>query len=161
MNPSDEFLQFVTDNLKKIFFPEEWLELDMKVSKTELFALLYLSRKENTTMTELAATMGLPMSTATGLMDRLVRQQYVRRGRSEEDRRIVVLVLTEAGQELVDNFKKVMSEYFAMIMDDLTVEEHQLLMRIALKVFRKLKQRKESEEEQVVQETGIKRIEIE
>lgn len=161
MSASDEFLQFITDNLKNLFFPEEWIELDLKLSKTELFSLLYLSRKEQTTMTELADAIGVPMSTATGLVDRLVRQRYVKRDRREEDRRIVVLVLTEEGQTLIDNFKQVISEYLSFIIDDLSAEEQKFLLRIILKVFKKLQHRKETNQDEEVEHTKIKRIKIE
>ena len=143
MIKTNEFLDMITDNLKKFLFPEEWLAIDLKLSKTELFALLYLTRKEQTTMSELADTIGVPMSTATGLVDRLVRKSYVQRVRSEEDRRIVMLALTEKGERLVDEFKDIMSRYMSRIMEGLTKEEQQQLMAIALKVFRNLQEQKE------------------
>ena len=143
MIKTNEFLDMITDNLKKFLFPEEWLAIDLKLSKTELFALLYLTRKEQTTMSELADTIGVPLSTATGLVDRLVRKSYVQRVRSEEDRRIVMLALTEKGERLVDEFKDIMSRYMSRIMEGLTKEEQQQLMAIALKVFRNLQEQKE------------------
>ena len=143
MIKTNEFLDMITDNLKKFLFPEEWLAIDLKLSKTELFALLYLTRKEQTTMSELADTIGVPLSTATGLVDRLVRKAYVQRVRSEEDRRIVMLALTEKGERLVDEFKDIMSRYMSRIMEGLTKEEQQQLMAIALKVFRNLQEQKE------------------
>ena len=34
----NEISDMLFENLKKVFFPEEWLRLDMKFSKSEIFA---------------------------------------------------------------------------------------------------------------------------
>jgi DNA-binding MarR family transcriptional regulator len=160
MNHSDEFLNVILDNIKKLFFPEEWLELDLKLSKTELFMMLLLARREQTTMTELSDVMGVPMSTATGLADRLVRKHYVKRERSESDRRTVALVLTETGEKLILEFRQVMAQYFSMVMDGLTLEEQQYLIRIAMKIFQNLQARKTEAAAESTEKNKMKRIQI-
>ncbi len=161
MNHADEFLNVILDNMKKVFFPEEWLELDLKLSKTELFTMLLLTRKEQTTMTELSEIMGVPMSTATGLADRLVRKKYVKRERSESDRRTVGLVLTEEGAALVLEFRQIMAHYLSMVMDDLTEEEQQYLIQISVKIFRNLQARKMEAATESTEKNQVKRIQIE
>ena len=160
MNHADEFLNVILDNMKKLFFPEEWLELDLKLSKTEMFMLLLLSRKEQTTMTELSEAIGVPMSTATGLADRLVRKHYIKRERSESDRRMVGLVLTEEGKALVLEFRQVMSHYLSMVMEDLTLEEQKYLIRIAMKIFQNLQARKTEATAENTEKNKMKRIQI-
>ena len=135
---SDTILDLISDNLNKLFFPEEWLALDMKFSKAELFLLLLLVRRQECTMSELAEGIHVPMSTATGMADRLVRRGYVNRERSEDDRRIVVLRLSEKGLEAAAQFKVVLSRYIALVAEDLTTEEQQALVSIVMKTLRKL-----------------------
>ena len=136
MIATNDFLELITNNFKKLFFPEEWLDLDMKFSKSELFTILQLDRREEITMTELAETIGAPMSTATGIVDRLVRNQYLKRERSEEDRRVVVLKLTEKGISLSTELKELITQYTSMVLEDLTDEEQKFLMQIILKIFK-------------------------
>jgi DNA-binding MarR family transcriptional regulator len=46
-----------------------------------------------------------PVPDITRLVDKLVEQKLVRRMRTEEDRRVVLLTLTERGQKLVDRLR--------------------------------------------------------
>lgn len=134
----DDFMDLILNNLKKVFFPEEWLALDMKFSKTELFAMLLLDKRKEITMTELAETIHVPMSTATGMIDRLARNSYVKRERTDEDRRVVVLCLTGKGVQVTTEFKTIISRYVSIVTDDLTEQEQQFLISIILKAVKKL-----------------------
>ena len=40
----------------------------MKLSKTEIFSILYLDKRKEITMTELVEYINVPMSTATGIV---------------------------------------------------------------------------------------------
>src|SRR5262245_56572220 len=51
-------------------------------------------------MSAIAGAIRLSMSTLTGLIDRLCEKKLVKRDRSNEDRRIVQVELTEEGREL-------------------------------------------------------------
>jgi DNA-binding MarR family transcriptional regulator len=134
----DNIIDLFIDNIKKLFFPEEWIKLDLKFSKSEIFTMLFLDKKREVTMTELVEYINSPMSTATGIVDRLVRNGYVRRDRSETDRRIVVLTLTEEGSQLIGNLKSLISEYVNMVLEELTEEEKQFMFGIVLKILNKL-----------------------
>ena len=134
----DDIVDLLIDNIKKFFFPNEWINLDLKFSKTEIFTMLLLDRNKEVTMTELVEYINSPMSTATGIVDRLVKSGYINRDRGETDRRIVVLHLTEAGSSLVKDFKNLISKYLKIILDDLTEDEKQFLLNIVLKIMNKL-----------------------
>jgi len=157
----DNIIDIFIDNLKKLFFPEEWIELDMKFSKTEIFSILYLDKRKEITMTELVEYINVPMSTATGIVDRLVKKGYIARERSETDRRIVVLRLTEEGSRLIENLKDLIYKYLDMILADLTDEEKQFLARIALKIVHNLENRLEPKKAETQNKTQVKKIDIE
>jgi DNA-binding MarR family transcriptional regulator len=55
-------------------------------------------------MGELGATLGLEKSSLTGLVDRAVRRELVRREPDPDDRRAVRVVLTTEGRELAEDF---------------------------------------------------------
>lgn len=156
----ENMLDLFLDNVKKLFFPEEWLELDLKFSKYELFTILLLNRRQETTMTELVEYINSPMSTATGIVDRLVKSGYVKRERSETDRRIVILSLTEEGTQLVQKLKDLISKYLNLVLEDLTEEEKKFMTGIAFKVMNKLQQSMTAPASMEYEE-HIKKIDIE
>jgi DNA-binding MarR family transcriptional regulator len=156
----NDLSEFLFENIKKVFFPEEWLDIDLKFSKSELFAMLIIDKRKEITMTELAEYIHSPMSTATGIIDRLVKGGYIRRDRSESDRRIVVLHLDEKGNNMITELKNVMSKYSNAIIEDLTQDEKQFLTEIIFKVVNRLKTKftDVSKEKEI---GSIKKIEIE
>ncbi|OGO79144.1 MAG: hypothetical protein A2Y23_06230 [Clostridiales bacterium GWB2_37_7] len=157
----DHIVDLLIDNIKKLFFPEEWIELDMKFSKFELFTMLFLDKRKEITMTELVEYINSPMSTATGIADRLVKNGYIIRERSETDRRIVILRLSEEGSQWVKKLKDMISGYLSMVLNDLTEEEKQFMTAIVFKVMNKLQEKliKPSPGEQ--NKKDIRKIEIE
>ena len=157
----DNIVNLVIENIKKLFFPEEWIELDLKFSKSELFSMLYIDKRKEVTMSELVEYINTPMSTATGIIDRLVKNGYVKRERSETDRRIVVLRLTEEGLRFIKELKDMIYEYLGMAIKDLTEEEKQFMARIVLKILNNLQNRADSKTHDGQKEDAIKAIDIE
>lgn len=154
----EEFIDILTDNIKNLLF-QDWINLDLKFSKSEIFAMLFIEKRKEITMSELAEYINAPMSTATGIADRLVKNHYLRRERSEKDRRIVVLKLTDKGSQIVIDFKSVISKYFNIILDNLSEDEKRCLSKIVFKIIDNLQSRSVPEEDQIKSE--IKNIEIE
>ena len=157
----NEISDMLFENLKKVFFPEEWLRLDMKFSKSEIFAMLLIDRRKEITMTELAEYIHSPMSTATGIIDRLVKSGYIKRDRSEQDRRIVVLGLGEKGFQEITKLKKLISVYLGKVAEGLTQEEIQVLTRIISKVIHILNTEFTDELPKTPDEKTVRKIEIE
>jgi DNA-binding MarR family transcriptional regulator len=157
----DDIMGLFIENIKKLFFPEDWIEFDLKFSKSELFSMLFLDKRKEITMTELVDYINTPMSTATGIVDRLVKHGYIKRDRSETDRRVVVLSLTEEGAQLIKKLKELIQGYINLIFDDLTEEEKQFLTRIILKVMKNLQDKLNTQTTDNQDENKIKKIEIE
>lgn len=157
----DNIMDLFIENLRKVFFPEEWVELDMKFSKSEIFSILFLDKWKEVTMTDLVEYINVPMSTATGIIDRLVRKGYIERRRSETDRRIVVLRLTEEGLCLVKSLKELIYKYLDMLLKDLTEEEKQFAAHIAMKLIKNLQSGLTSDTPDEHKEKEVKKIDIE
>jgi len=132
----NDLYQFILDNIQKIVVPEELIKIELSVSRFELAALMLAERYDNITMSALAQGMSVPMSTATGVVDRLVRKKLLKRDRSEEDRRIVKVTLTKEGRDLLEKFEKHFQLIFDRVKNMLTAEEFEtglnLLRKIAL-----------------------------
>lgn len=77
-----------------------WLELEM--STPQLKALLLISEEEGIRMRELARKMGGSFSNATVLVDRLVERGFVERLAEPEDRRVVLVRVSEEGRRLIE-----------------------------------------------------------
>ncbi len=157
----DSIVDLFIENIKKLYFPEEWINLDLKFSKFEIFTMLFLDKKKEVTMTELVEYINSPMSTATGIGDRLVKNGYVKRDRSETDRRIVMLRLTEEGEQLVKGLKEMIAGYINLIADELTEEEKEFMTRIILKIMSTLQNKLNAGQFADKNEEVLKKINIE
>jgi Transcriptional regulators len=131
----DNILDLVLDNLQKLFFPEKWIRLDLTVSKTELLAMLIVYRYGEVIMSEIADYINAPLSTTTGLVNRLVTNGYMLRERSEGDRRIVAIRLTEKGKNLVKEVREGIEYYIGRINTVLSNEERQTLLDVFFKIL--------------------------
>lgn len=112
------------------------LALDRDLPKTDLLALLMLQRRGEATMSELAADLNIPLSTATGIGNRLTRQGLIERERSEQDRRVIVNRLTAQGQELAARVQGHIDLLLQRITSALTPEELSILITLVQKVLR-------------------------
>lgn len=130
-----KILDLVLDNLRKVFYPEEWIQLDLTVSKTELLAMLIVDRYGEVIMSQISDYLNAPLSTTTGLVNRLVKNGYLQRERSDEDRRIVAIQLTDMGKSMMTELKATIGSYLERINAVLSSEERQALFQIFLKII--------------------------
>lgn len=72
-----------------------------EVTLPQFRALVVLSNRPGTTVSDLAAALDIHPTTATRLVDRLVRKRLVRRRELADDRRVTHLHLAAAGRRLV------------------------------------------------------------
>ena len=131
----EKVLDLVLDNLRKVLYPEEWIQLDLSVSKTELLSMLIVDRYGEVIMSQISDYINAPLRTTTGLVNRLVKSGYLRRERSEEDRRIVAIQLTDKGKKLMTEVKVTIGSYLERINAVLSAEERQILFQIFIKII--------------------------
>jgi len=84
-----------------ITIPPEWLMTDMTVA--QLRVLLLLQTEGKSRMSSIAGTLGIAVSTATGIIDNLVKKELVSRSADAEDRRVVICGLSPKGQEVINS----------------------------------------------------------
>jgi DNA-binding MarR family transcriptional regulator len=101
----------------------------------------------------------VPLSTATGVIERLVSKGFIERSRSESDRRIVVIRLTDDGKRLAEEIKGSLISYAGQVLNELTEEEKALLLKLVDKVVGIFSGRKTAEQDK--KEIIVKKIEIE
>lgn len=72
-----------------------------------------LSKNKQMKVSDISDEMYLTNATVSGIIDRLEKQVIVKRLRSEEDKRIVYIELTDSGKEYANSFRGVIDNYFS------------------------------------------------
>lgn len=157
----NELFDTLFDSFRKLLYPEEWISIDLSVSKSEMLTLLQVDRNGEIIMSQIADFISIPMSTATGLVERLVKKGYLERTRSDSDRRIVAIRLTDEGKMLAGRMKDTVNSYIRLVFDALTEEERKMLFGIFTKISGILSSRTEERDTAKAENTPLKKIEIE
>src|SRR5215471_21236289 len=124
----------LTGGLRPPLFHPDVLALDRQLPRSELLALLLLERRGERTMSELAELLGTPLSTASGIGERLARRGLVHRQRRPEDRRVVVVRLTRKGEMVAGKLREQVDELLRRGAGALTEEELAQLLVLLAKV---------------------------
>jgi len=103
-------------------------------SRTEIALLRRLAEHGPSTMSELSSSGRLALSSATGVVDRLVERQAVERTRPENDRRTVQVTLTPRGRRALEAFTADRIRLGVGMLERLPARERQAL----LDLFRKM-----------------------
>ncbi|MDX1409697.1 MAG: MarR family transcriptional regulator, partial [Saprospiraceae bacterium] len=74
------------------------VEVTDDIDKRDLHALIFIGDNEDVKMKDIAGHLDVPLSTTTGIVQKLVDKQLVMRTASPADRRAVLLQLTPDGQ---------------------------------------------------------------
>ncbi len=115
----------------------EWLGSEMTMPQFKIIFLLYTHGPLR--MGDIAATLNKNISTATGVVDRLVDQYLIKREEDPDDRRVVIVRLTERGTQVCESFLQAGWQHARNMLERLTLEElrvvekgMQLMARVAM-----------------------------
>ena len=92
---------------------------DVDITPPQFEALQYLRKEDNLTIGELSSRMYLACSTVTDLLDRMERNELVKRVKDENDRRIVRIVVLPRGHELIKLVMENRVNYVESILSEL------------------------------------------
>jgi DNA-binding MarR family transcriptional regulator len=96
----------------------------------------FIDTRPDCIMRELSNNFSLPLSTATGVVDKLVKKGIITRERSEKDRRIVLLQLTRKGAEIAQQVEERNLSVSKTLLESLSKKEQEQFVSI----FKKIKQ---------------------
>jgi DNA-binding MarR family transcriptional regulator len=99
-----------------------------------IFTLL-AQRRTPPTMSELSAQLGLPFSSATRLVDWLVRAGFVERLPDAHDRRVVRVQMTISGEQLYQIGMDYNKQQIARLLTDFSAAEQAQLLWLLNKLF--------------------------
>jgi DNA-binding MarR family transcriptional regulator len=97
-----------------------------------------LNSKRQLTMGELSKSLGVPLSTATRIMDWLVNDGLATRLHDPEDRRVVRVALTNTGLSMYRTINDFAGKRASEILSCLTQKEHETLSKLIHKIINAL-----------------------
>ena len=106
------------------------------VTANDMHVIEAIGTEEAKNMTRVARSLDVTTGTLTIAVNSLVKKGYVDRVRSEEDRRVVLISLSEKGKRAYLHHRQFHDRMINVVVEELTEEEQQVLE----KALRKLNQ---------------------
>lgn len=103
--------------------------------------ILMLGKEKTMKMSDVAERFAFSPSSATILVDRMVKQRLVKRVPQEDDRRIILIALDEEGQRVFKRLSTDLSSSIDKLLSPLTDEEKAEFVGLFLKIVAGLKKK--------------------
>lgn len=129
---------FLKTGLRPFAFMTDTLQLEQKVTRSDMSTLLILLLRGDLTMSQLASEMGAPLSSMTSIAKRLERKGLIARATSAQDQRVKLVTLTQEGLQLAKEWEQIMMAMLSRLETAFTTEEMEQFTRLlfkAAKVF--------------------------
>ncbi len=94
----NEIVEALPEIMRRLVHKRSITPKEMELTMAQMRALRTITDNPDCTMGELAKKLGIGMSTATGLVDRLVQRGVVNREASYDDRRVIRVRLSATGR---------------------------------------------------------------
>ncbi|MDP2727976.1 MAG: MarR family transcriptional regulator [Dehalococcoidia bacterium] len=114
-------LDLVTYRALSRTLPQEWLALDLTMSQLKVLFILFSDGPCRVGV--FASILGVGLPTVTGILDRLVQQELVKREEDPTDRRVVISRLTEKGREIAERLHSLGRARITELLDLMSVGE--------------------------------------
>lgn len=124
----EELARLLPGTMLRLFPPPREQSPLWDLPLPQLRTLHALRRRGDLTMREVAGCLGVAMSTATQVADRLEGLGLVERGADSTDRRVVRLMLTERGRAALAELHQQRDERIAAALDRLRAEEQEAVL---------------------------------
>lgn len=124
-----KILQALRRIIRAVDIHSRSLNLEHNITAPQLITLLAVAEKGPLTLAAIAKEVHLSPSTLVGIIDRLEQKNYVRRDRSDRDRRRVHVSLTQQGRKFAESAPSPLQEKFADALSELSIEEQATISR--------------------------------
>lgn len=112
------------------------------LSVTEIHIIEAIGLQREMTMTQVARELDITVGTLTIAINRLIKKEYVKRRRIEEDRRVVLIKLTEKGNKAFKVHSDFHDDMIRSMMKDISKEEGEALINALKKMVKFFKEKK-------------------
>ena len=110
------------------------------LSLVHLNLLMLLRARGPLTMTHLAELLDVSVASATGIVDRMEKKGVIERTRSEEDRRVVEVSVTDVGEEVFSAMQAERQVRLTQLLSEIKNDDLAALLQ-GLRAFRDARQR--------------------
>ena len=125
--PYEEYLEKIFMDLRNIAhissIYSKYLQKTFNITTSQLLSLRALSKEEGLSAGEIGRRIFIKPGTITGIVDRLENKGLVTRVRDNKDRRVVNVVITEAGRLLVQAAPIPIQSRLALNLKELPLEQ--------------------------------------
>jgi MarR family transcriptional regulator, organic hydroperoxide resistance regulator len=135
-------ISHIIDNLRRVFQilneQSKKVKKDTGLTGPQLWTIKVINENTPLNLSDLAGKLYLHSTTVVGIVDRLEMQNLVKRTRSKEDRRKVLIDLTEKGKSLITNAPEVAQGLLVAGLEELPescLTEINRSMRRLVKIF--------------------------
>lgn len=104
-------------------------DLGVNLSISEIRTIDAIGKSMEKTMSEVASNLSITLGTLTASINNLEKKGFVKRTRSEKDRRVVIVSLTEQGNEVVDQHNIYHDNMIRDIVENLSTNEEYALVK--------------------------------
>ena len=134
------------EEVKELLSSDIWENIFLDCSKNEVLIFWLLYQKSEVNMTEIAEYIHVPLNTATGIINRMEKNELIVRTRSKEDKRVVFIGFSEKGMTQFQSLVNELMYYGMKVMSSFTKEERNLFYKMTTKVKEILRQEKRKED---------------
>jgi DNA-binding MarR family transcriptional regulator len=128
METHDKVLVALRQIIRAIDLHSKKIERDSGLTGPQLLVMQTISQGMQITAGHVANEISLSQATVTSIIDRLEKKAYLRRERSNKDKRKVFLHLTDAGIQVLEQAPTLMQESFISSFDHLDEWEQNLIL---------------------------------
>ena len=125
-------LQRRVDRDRRQYELDAWMHLNLSIG--QLKSLFFISNRGTTSLSKLAAALGVTPTNTTGIVERLLKRKLITRTDSTDDRRVLLLRTTLRGEELITELRQKRKERMTELFSRFTDEEA-MQVRDALKIL--------------------------
>lgn len=134
------------EEVKELLSSDIWENIFLDCSKNEVLIFWLLYQRDEVNMTEIAEYIHVPLNTATGIINRMEKNELIVRTRSKEDKRVVLIGFSEKGMTQFQSLVNELMYYGMKVMSSFTKEEMNLFYKMTTKVKEILRQEKRKED---------------
>lgn len=145
------------EEIKELLSSDIWGNIFLNCSKNEVLVFWLLYRRKEVNMSEIADYIHVPLNTATGIINRMEKNELIVRNRSKEDKRVVLIGFSEKGMAQFQNLINELMYYGIKVMNSFTEEEIAIFYKMTSSIKDVLKQEKKKGQVQ----KKVRKIEIE
>ncbi len=110
-----------------------------KITMFQFVTLQMLKQEPDAKVSNFCSSMKISKSSATQLIERLVKAGFVKRSPSEEDRRVIKLAITEAGEKELVNLRNKVINKMSKVLSKISEKDLDELIRIQSNLIEILK----------------------